>query len=606
LNMSTTVRRFWTILKTVQARLRFVAILAAIGLVIGNWTLLTAYWERWTRPSTDSAIAKGEEYYCPMHPQIIRDQPDKCPICGMPLSQRKKEANLAASNEIEALPPGVQRVQLSPYRVALAGLKTWEIKYQPLQKEIQTVGFVEFDERKMAQISAWASGKSRINKLFVNVTGQHVRKGEPLAELYNADLLSTAQNLLDFSKDKTLLKQNRDRLRLWGIADDEIDAMLASGQPLRSVTIRSPIHGHVRKKYVVEGQYVEEGTPLFEVVDLSTVWIEAQVYEDDMAFLRSARLSPPGRGVGGEGLAVTANVKAFPDRVFTGKVAFIQPHLDAATRTLKVRFDMKNPDHELLAGMYATVKIQVPVAQLELFANAQQDDWRNLSTLASMTSAFGAPSGLASPSALDAVLQTATRFALHDRGLVLAVPESSVIDTGTRRFVYREAWPGAYDAVEVKLGPRADSFYTVVRGLQAGDKVVTAGSFLVDAETRLTSGVASTYFGASGHSSHAEHTAAMSAASPSLSPGARFPEDAKIKVNLAKLSRADQRLAEAQGHCPILEDNRLGSMGVPVKVMIQDKPVFLCCQGCTAKAQAHQGHTLETVKRLIDSGRRGK
>jgi Cu(I)/Ag(I) efflux system membrane fusion protein len=601
------ISRIWIILRTLQARLRFVAILAAIGLVIGNWTLLTGYWEKWTRPAAehDHAVA-GDEYYCPMHPQIVRDKPDKCPICGMPLSARKT----AAATTEEGLPPGVTRVQLSPYRVALAGLKTWEVQYQPLTKEISTVGFVEFDERKMAQITSWVSGKSRITKLYVNMTGQHVRKGEPLAQLYSPELVSTAQNLIDASKgnNKNLEKIARDRLLLWGIADDEIDAIVKSGAPLTHLTIRSPIHGHVKKKYVVEGQYVDEGAPLFDVVELSTVWIEAQIYEDDVAFFNPSPLSPPGRGVGGEGssapplltrpgtkvlaegLHVTATLKALPNRVFHGKLSFIQPHLDAGTRTLKVRFDMENPGHELLPGMYASVKISFPSARLDVFPRAILEDWQTASAID--LASHGAFPGMPPFLALEAALRAGTRLALVNRGLLLAVPETAVIDTGTRKFVYREAWPGTYDAVEVQLGPRSGGFYAMVRGLEAGDKVVTAGSFLIDAETRLTSGVASTYFGASGGPRGHSH-----GVRGDVRPSMADDENAKVKANLAKLSRVDQRLAEAQGFCPILE-NRLGAMGVPVKVMIQNQPVFLCCGGCVARAQANEDHTLATVKRL--------
>src|SRR5262249_28605197 len=131
-------RRAWLIGRTIQARLRFVVILAAIGLVIANWNWLTAVWEKWTRPTDDAQAASDTEYYCPMHPQIVRDRSDKCPICGMPLSAHKK----GEQAEGEALPPGVRRVQLSPYRVVLAGLKTAEVTYRQLRREVRAVGFV--------------------------------------------------------------------------------------------------------------------------------------------------------------------------------------------------------------------------------------------------------------------------------------------------------------------------------------------------------------------------------------------------------------------------------------------------------------------------------
>src|SRR5262249_6071217 len=149
---------------------------------------------------------------------------------------------------------------------------------------------------------------------------------------------------------------------------------------------------------------------------------------------------------------------------FKGKLAFLQPHLDTGTRTLKVRFDMDNADHALRPGMYATVTLQIPATRLNPLP-------RDVS---------------------------ARQKQSHQEGLVLAVPERAVIDTGSRKFVYREAEPDVYEGVEVRLGPRGGGFYPVVGGLQEGDRVVTTGSFLIDAETRLTAGASSTYFGASG------------------------------------------------------------------------------------------------------------
>src|SRR5262249_37694849 len=149
----------------------------------------------------------------------------KCPICAMPLSQRKK----ADKTGDEALPAGVvSRVQLTPYRVALAGVKTVEVGYRPLFKEIRTVGSVEFDERKLARISVRPTGRSRIENLSVNVTGQSVREGGPLALLYSPALLTTAVTLLDAPRggNATLERMNRSRLRLWGIDDNQIDDIL--------------------------------------------------------------------------------------------------------------------------------------------------------------------------------------------------------------------------------------------------------------------------------------------------------------------------------------------------------------------------------------------
>jgi RND family efflux transporter MFP subunit len=539
----------WQVLKTIQARLRFIVILAAVGAVILYWDTLKAHYEKWTRPilGEESAASSDSEYWCPMHATIVREKPGNCPICGMPLSKRKKSAETGE----EALPPGVSRVTETPYRIAAAGIQTVAVDYQPLSKEITAVGTVEFDERKLIRISVQPGGKSRIDKLYVNVTGQTIQEGEPLVDLYCPELVTTVQNLLDSRRpeDKEV---HRDRLRLWGIANDQIAEMERTKKPATRVTIRAPIGTtpgsmwHVIKKYALKGEYVEEGSRLFDLADLSTVWIEAQVYEDDIAFLK-------------EGLPVRAVAKAFPNREFKGKVAFIHPHMDASTRTLRVRFDIENPRHELDPGMYAMVTLQVPATQLDLLP----------------------------PDADEKQKQS------YQKGLVLAVPERAVIDTGNSKVVYREAELDVFEGVEVQLGPRCGGFYPVIKGLKAGDRVVAAGSFLIDAETRLTAGASSTYFGASGGPKGGDR---HSTTSPR--PSSTRTEDAKVKTNLGKLDAEDRSVAEAQGYCPILQHNRLGSMGKPVKIMVKGQPVFLCCDGCNEKALANPDQTLAQVKKM--------
>jgi Cu(I)/Ag(I) efflux system membrane fusion protein len=529
------------------ARLRFLAILVAIGAVIAYWDTLTAYYDKWTRPLSGQETAAGAdaEYWCPMHPTIVRDHPDKCPICAMPLSKRKK----GEKDETEALPPGVvSRVQLTPYKVAVAGIETAEIGYQELTKDITAVGFVEFDERKLARITVRATGKSRIDKLHVNVTGQCVNKGDPLAELYSPDLVVTIQNLLDArqSGNTDLQRMARDRLRLWGIGQDQISEIVRTGKPITHVTIRSPISGHVIKKYQTEGEYVEEGMRLYDVADLSTVWIEAQVYEDEISYLK-------------KGICAHSFTRAFPNRDFPGKLALIYPQVDTASRTLKVRFDIDNPDQNLHPGMYATVKLQVPVTGLKLLpADASEE-----------------------------------QKAAYAKGKVLVVPERAVIDTGSRRFVYRESQPDQFDGVEVELGPRSGEVYPVVRGLRAGDRVATTGSFLIDAETRLTAGAGSTYFGASGGPQGDHRSATHAAARPSMTR----EEDSKVQAGLGALSAADRAIAQAQGYCPVL-GTRLGAMGPPEQVTIRGQKVYLCCKGCIKKATTDETATLARVAEL--------
>ena len=275
--------KLWQVLKVLQARLRFVAILVAVGALIGFWDTINNYYEKWTRPlyGTHEAADSSLEYFCPMHPFIVRDTPkEKCPICHMDLARRKK-----GSANPEPLPAGtVSRVQLSPYRIVLAGVESTEVNYLPLTKEIVTFGTVEFNETKQRRITARQKG--RIVKLFVNYTGQMVDKGEELAVLdvrYSPELNVTLEDLLRARKNgnKELEEMSRKRLELWDIGEEQVQEFLRTGKVGTQLTIRAPIKGHVIRKYQREGNYVDEGMPLYDVDDLDTVWIEAQVYEAD-------------------------------------------------------------------------------------------------------------------------------------------------------------------------------------------------------------------------------------------------------------------------------------------------------------------------------------
>jgi Cu(I)/Ag(I) efflux system membrane fusion protein len=522
------------------ARLRFIVVLVAIGLVIAKWDLLSAWYEKLTRPllGQQTAVNSDTEYWCPMDPAIVRDHPDTCPICHMPLSKRKK----GEKQEDEALPPGIGgRVPLTPYKVAVAGVETVPLAYRPLTRAIHAVGFVEFNETTLAHIALRQKATGRIAKLFVNYTGQMVDEGEKLAVVdirYSQGLMTTLNELrvARQNHDRNGEELARQRLRVFDVDDKQIQEYLKTGKVESELTIVSPMHGHVIKKYQREGNFVENGTPLYDVADLSTVWIEAQVYEDDLLFVQDAVEKK---------LPVTATTQSFPNREFKGEIVFVHPHLDAATRTLMVRFNMDNPKHELRPGMYATVHLQVPITRA-VSLGSEAD---------------------------------AERKKKFQEGQVLAVPERAVIDTGSHKFVYREVKPDLYEGVEVQLGPRCDDYYPVLAGLQAGDRVVTTGSFLIDAETRLGPGASSTYYGASG--SRGDSSAAKTAARPSMTRD----EDSKVRAALAKLSPEERRLAEEQKICPVL-GGRLGAMGAPVPVMLDGRKVLLCCKSCLSKAQA--------------------
>jgi Cu(I)/Ag(I) efflux system membrane fusion protein len=576
--------KVWLIVRVAQARLRFIALLALVGAILIYWDTLWALYDKWTRPAAASATATaGFEYWCPMHPSIVRDHEDTCPLCHMPLAKR-------AVGEKQPLPPGVvQRVQLSPYRVTLAGIRTWTVGYQEMFKEIRTVGFVEWDERKLYQIACRLPGQTRIDKLYVNFTGAEVRAGEPLVQLFNQELVVTEQNLLDAHRaGKADLEQGaRERLSLWGIDPEQINAILKAGKTQTQVVLRAPLgkipseHGyfHVVRKYNIEGSYVSEGMPLFDLADLSTVWIEAQVYEDERAFLK-------------QDLPVTAAIKAYPNRVFQGKVAFVYPHLDAASRTLKVRFTMDNPNHEFRPGDYAMVSLKVPAAEA-----AQAYFEERLQNQAIVEGLLPVRAGLFAAWRRQGAswLERGVDEALHANNYLLAVPETAVIDTGTAKFVFRESEPNVFDAVPVELGPRSGTFYPVYSGLQAGDQVVFQGSFLIDAETRLNAGATAVYFGTEGgHRGGA------------VLPSGGEDEEQRIRAAFSKLSRADRALAGEQEYCPVLQQSRLGSMGPPFKLILENETVFLCCQSCANDARSHAREVAAKARALRARKKAGK
>jgi hypothetical protein len=325
--------------------------------------------------------------------------------------------------------------------------------------------------------------------------------------------------------------------------------------------------GHVIKKYVREGQYVDEGSPLYDIADLSTVWIQGQIYEDDLAFLSAEQAHKPGTELFNDPLAVTATTRAYSDEKFQGFLTFIYPHVDQQTRTVTVRFELKNPGHRLRPGTTATVQIKVPPREVR-----------------ALVQATGANPDI-------------HKLDLLDQGLVAAVPESSVIDTGSQTIVYRQTLPGVYEGVKVDLGPRMSGpddvpFFPVLHGLVPGEIVVTAGSFLVDAETRLNPAAGSIYFGGSSGSK-------SGSGSSTVRPTTPEDTDAKINQALARLPVADRKIAEQQHFCPIIADSRLGSMGVPIKVEIKGKTVFLCCKGCEREALENPDATLKKTDEMI-------
>lgn len=519
--------RIKLIIQVVEIRLRFIVILVGTGLVIGYWDTLLNYWDKWTRPKNAAAVQvqADREFYCPMHPWVTRASRDpdgtvpKCPICGMAMSTRKK-------GEQPELPANVTgRVQFSPERIRLGGLQTQEVGYRSLVKQIVTVGSLQYDESRLSRIVSRVAGY--VEKLYIDKTFEQVSMGQPMVELYSPELSTAARELLIASRSNLQLdlqQLTRTKLQLMGVAPSEIDEILRTGKATHRLLIRSPQAGFVIEKTIVKGSRVEMGQTLFDVADISQVWIQADVYEKDVAFLK-------------QGQKVTATVEALPGQVFPGKVQLVHPMMDAATRTNAVRFSVNNEGKALRPGMYATVHIDVPLVELEPYSSMAstgpattttglseyyvcpvhsdvveaasghcpigQEKLERRTLPANRGLIWACPmhpevtalrSGSSCPKCgmklLPVFLETAPR------GQTLAVPELAVVDTGVKQVVYVQREAGVFEGVLVELGTRVGEFYPVLKGVQAGDRIVARGAFLVDAETRLNPAAGAAFSGA--------------------------------------------------------------------------------------------------------------
>jgi Cu(I)/Ag(I) efflux system membrane fusion protein len=489
--------------------------MAITGLTFAYWDTLWNRYDKWMRPAgAQHAAVLDDEFFCPMHPQAVQETPGTCPICGMPLAKRKKGMKTATLAGVTA------RVPLTPSRVAQAGIRTADVGFAPMVQTLTAFGSVAFDERRMANIVSKVPGKSRVEKLYANVTGQDIHAGGPLAELYSPELAQAIQELLNgavglgqdvrpqtevgrslLGDRREMVRASAEKLRRWGLTQAQIDEIVREKKAGYTIPILSPISGNLLKKNVKEGDEVQDGYPMFEVADLRTVWILAQVYEGQLGLIR-------------EGQAVEARVEAFPGEAFPGKVEFIQPRLDAATRTVEVRFALDNPGHRLRPGMFATVTLKVPVAELPGFRSRVAEGHSHLASLTPeqqkicpVTSAelgsMGDPiaaevegrkvwtcCGACPPRLKAEPAKFLARLAPPPKDEVLSVPESAVIDTGGRKVVYVETASGVFDGRAVVLGPRIGDRFPVISGLSPGDKVAEGGAFLIDAESRLNGNAA--------------------------------------------------------------------------------------------------------------------
>jgi len=312
------------------------------------------------------------------------------------------------------------------------GVQIGEVKYQPVNDEIRFYGNVQADERRLASVQTRFAGW--IRKLYADATGDFVRKGQPLFTIYSPDLVTTEQEYLIAKKNQADLQQSsvtgvasgaasllsaaKDRLLQWEISSSVIATLDTEGKVITDLTINSPVSGYITEKNALPNMYVQPEMHLYTVSDLSDVWVLAQVFQND-----AGKIKP------GDQAEVT--VDAYPGRVFTGRVDYLLPQVDTATRTLPVRLVIPNPGLKLRPGMYVNVRLRLPL------------------------------------------------------GKQLVVPGSAVFHSGTRNLVFAYRGDGNIEPREIDLGSRVGEQQIVAKGVRAGEQIVISANFLIDSEAQL-------------------------------------------------------------------------------------------------------------------------
>lgn len=419
------------------------AIVATLGVAVGHW---------WARHDASdaaahaSASAAAPSASVPRKPLYYRNPmglPDTSPT---PKKDSMGMDYVPVYEGDDPAPAGpTNTLRISTEKVQKLGVRTEPAAMRPLGRTVRASGRVEPDERRTFAIAPKVEGY--VERLHVNVTGQPVAKGQPLFEVYSPDLVSAqreyaiaAQGARTLQGDaaaamRQLAQASLARLRNWDLSPEQIEALAASGEVRRTLTVRSPVSGIVTEKKALQGMRFMPGDTLYQVTDLSSVWVVADVFEQDIGGVKT-------------GARATVTLDAYPGQTFAGTVTYVYPALKAETRTVPVRIELANPGQRLKPAMFAQV-----------------------------TLAAGGPAP------------------------VLTVPDSAVIDSGTRRIVLVQVGEGRFEPREVKTGSRGEGYVEVSDGVRDGERVVVSANFLLDAESNLKAALGQ-LGGDAGHAGH--------------------------------------------------------------------------------------------------------
>ena len=431
--------------------------------------------------SAEPEQVKAKQYACSMFCVPPLPNPGKCPICGMDMVEVETDEGTGDD-------AGPRTLTLSSAARKLAEIAVAPVERRFVETEIRMVGKVDYDETRLKNITAWVPG--RLDRLFVDYTGVPVREGDHMVYLYSPELRIAQVELVEAIRTSRelqsstapgvresalgLIEDARTKLRLWGLTQQQIAEIEERGEPADNMTIYAPIGGIVVHKNANEGTYVSEGTRIYTIADLSHLWVRLDAYESDLAWLRY-------------GQPVEFEAEAYPGERFVGTVSFIDPVLDARTRTVKVRVNVDNADGRLKPEMFVRAVARARLAEDGRIVNAALagkwispmhpevvKDEPGDCDVCGMPLVRAETLGYVGPDDLDAEPP-------------LVVPAAAPLITGKRAVVYveRPEEPGTYDGREITLGPRAGEYYLVRDGLAEDEQVVVNGNFKIDSAIQI-------------------------------------------------------------------------------------------------------------------------
>lgn len=411
---------------------------------------------------------KAELWTCSMHPQIKLPNPGKCPICYMDLIPLETQEDTHDEGD-------APRYVMSEAAKKLAEVETAEVKRERATVDVRMVGLVYADETRAAALTSRVDG--RLDEIYINFTGVRVNKGDPMVKIWSPTLIKSQVELFETIRgsepDPDVIKGAEEKLIQYGLTTDQIEEIKRNKKPDLYVTLRAPINGVVTKKMALLGQFVKEGQDMYNIDDLSNVWVKMDAYETDLPWIRY-------------GQTVRFSTTAVPGRTFAGKVQFIDPMVDTKTRSVKIRVEAPNADYTLKPGMFVSAELE---AELDAKGRVIKSEWVGRYICPVHPSEQGSAEPGTCPESKMA-LQPPSYFGYADDPnpqLPLVIPASAALVTGKRAVVYVEvpAEQPTYEGREVVLGPRAGDKFVVYEGLREGERVVTKGNFKIDSAMQI-------------------------------------------------------------------------------------------------------------------------